>query len=46
MDAYIVQVWPAWLADLPLCVDAMHLEDVLGDIDPDCANLHVDGPLM
>ena len=25
---------------------AMHLEDVLGEIDPDCANLHVDGPLM
>jgi hypothetical protein len=28
------------------CVDAMHLEHVLGEIDPDRANLHVDGPLM
>jgi hypothetical protein len=31
---------------LPSSIDAMHLEDVLGDIDPDRANLHVDGPLM
>ena len=27
-------------------VDAMHLEHVLGEINPDRANLHVDGPLM
>jgi hypothetical protein len=31
---------------LPGSIDAMHLEDVLGNIDPDRANLHVDGPLM
>ena len=27
-------------------IGSVHLEDVLGDIDPDRANLHVDGPLM
>ena len=27
-------------------IDAMHLEDVLGEINSDRANLHVDGPLM
>ena len=28
------------------CVDAVDLEHVLGEINPDRANLHVDGPLM
>ena len=39
---------PQLLGDghFPDCVDAMHLEHVLGEIDPDRANLHVDGPLM
>ena len=27
-------------------IDAMHLEHVLGEINPERANLHVDGPLM
>ena len=27
-------------------VDAMHLEHVLGEIQTDRGNLHVDGPLM
>jgi hypothetical protein len=27
-------------------IDAMHLEDVLGEINSDRANLHVDGPFM
>ena len=27
-------------------INAMHLENGLGEIDPDRANLHVDGPLM
>jgi len=26
-------------------IDAVHLEDVLGEINSDRANLHVDGPL-
>ena len=26
------------------CINAMHLEDVLGDIQTDCANLRVDAP--
>ena len=30
---------------LARCVDAVHLEDVLGDIHTDRANLHVDDPL-
>jgi hypothetical protein len=29
---------------LSRCINAMHLEDVLGDIQTDCANLHVDDP--
>ena len=31
---------------LACCIDAVHLEYVLGDIQTDRANLHVDDPLM
>src|SRR5262245_9492619 len=31
--------------DLAVRIDAVHLEDVLGQIDADGANLHVDDPL-
>jgi len=31
-------------ARLSRCINAMHLEDVLGDIQTDCANLRVDDP--
>jgi hypothetical protein len=32
--------------DLAGDIDAMHLKHVLGEINPERANLHVDGPLM
>ena len=31
--------------NLIICIDAMNLEHVLGNIDADRVNLHVDGPL-
>src|SRR6478672_9611584 len=30
--------------DFADCIDAVNLKDVLGEIDADCGNLHVDGP--
>jgi hypothetical protein len=31
--------------DIAVSIDAVHLEDVLGQIDADGANLHADDPL-
>src|SRR6478672_5785701 len=30
--------------DFADCIDAVNLKDVLGEIDADCGNVHVDGP--
>ena len=39
---------PQWLVEdhLVIGIDAMHLEHVLGNINADRDNLHLDGPLM